>query len=219
MAYEGLDVKPVTHICCLTHIRSTPWIEQMLARAWRASPGKTRSWAFIPDDPYMKRIIVRIKKEEPGKIAIPGEEGNGGGGVGIKDTVPLYSGIDKIRHEMLDIVAYRYEAAEILSKYGLSDDDPAIEPLANSLLLQKQKEIESTTTGVTLTEELRNYRNAIAKICRTADSTLPIDESTGKPPWGHHGRLLYKNIGVRLEDATLEELKNALKLIQDYVSR
>lgn len=34
-AYEGLDVPQITHIACLTHIRSFPWLNQMLARAWR----------------------------------------------------------------------------------------------------------------------------------------------------------------------------------------
>ena len=35
MAYEGLDVPEISHIAALTHIRSVPWIEQMLARAVR----------------------------------------------------------------------------------------------------------------------------------------------------------------------------------------
>jgi len=35
MAYEGLNIPAVSHIICLTRIRSAPWIEQMTARANR----------------------------------------------------------------------------------------------------------------------------------------------------------------------------------------
>jgi superfamily II DNA or RNA helicase len=39
MAYEGLSVKPITHIACLTHIRSVPWLEQCF---WPRQPPGTR---------------------------------------------------------------------------------------------------------------------------------------------------------------------------------
>ena len=69
MAYEGLDVKPITHIACLTRIRSKPWIEQMLARATRFDPDAGRwesqeAHVFVPDDALMHRITDLIKKEE-----------------------------------------------------------------------------------------------------------------------------------------------------------
>lgn len=69
MAYEGLDVPPVTHICCLTHIRSTPWIEQMIARGVRidknAGPYHTQ-WChvFAPSDKKFVEVMNRIKKEQ-----------------------------------------------------------------------------------------------------------------------------------------------------------
>jgi superfamily II DNA or RNA helicase len=69
MAYEGLDVPPVTHICCLTHIRSTPWIEQMVARAVRidkdAGPyASQRAFVFAPEDSRFVAIMEKIKKEQ-----------------------------------------------------------------------------------------------------------------------------------------------------------
>jgi type I site-specific restriction endonuclease len=33
MAYEGMDCPEVSHVVALTHIRSRPWLEQMIARA------------------------------------------------------------------------------------------------------------------------------------------------------------------------------------------
>ncbi len=69
MAYEGLDVPAVTHIACLTHIRSKPWIEQMIARATRfdreAGPWEGQE-AFVhtPDDKNMTAIIGHMQAEQ-----------------------------------------------------------------------------------------------------------------------------------------------------------
>ena len=69
MAYEGLDVPPVTHIACLTHIRSKPWIEQMIARATRfdapAGPWEEQmAFVYVPDDRLMCDIITRMQDEQ-----------------------------------------------------------------------------------------------------------------------------------------------------------
>lgn len=70
-AYEGLDVPCITHLACLTHIRSKPWIEQMLARGWRhdthpdAGPWASQIFhAFVPDDDAMKDCIRDIADEQ-----------------------------------------------------------------------------------------------------------------------------------------------------------
>ena len=69
MAYEGLDVPAVTHIACLTHIRSKPWIEQMIARATRFD-GLAGAWeeqmafVYVPDDRLMCNIIGRMQDEQ-----------------------------------------------------------------------------------------------------------------------------------------------------------
>jgi len=69
MAYEGLDVPPVTHICSLTHIRSNPWVEQMVARGVRidqeAGPYESqRCHVFAPRDKRMLSIMEQIRKEQ-----------------------------------------------------------------------------------------------------------------------------------------------------------
>lgn len=69
MAYEGLDVPPVTHIACLTHIRSKPWIEQMIARATRfdapAGPWEEQmAFIYVPDDRLMCNIIGQMQDEQ-----------------------------------------------------------------------------------------------------------------------------------------------------------
>jgi len=69
MAYEGLDVPAITHIICLTHIRSTPWIEQMVARAVRIDhqsiPYEQQyGYIFAPDDPRFRKIVNEIEAEQ-----------------------------------------------------------------------------------------------------------------------------------------------------------
>lgn len=68
MAYEGLDVPAITHIACLTHIRSKPWIEQMIARATRFD-SQVGNWEeqtafiYVPDDRNICGIIGAMQDE------------------------------------------------------------------------------------------------------------------------------------------------------------
>jgi superfamily II DNA or RNA helicase len=68
MAYEGLSVEEITHIACLTHIRSTPWLEQMVARAIRIDRAYQYrgqvAHIFAPDDPLFKKLVERIESEQ-----------------------------------------------------------------------------------------------------------------------------------------------------------
>lgn len=64
MAYEGLNVPEVAVICCLSHIRSVPWLEQCFARANRLAPGKKRAVVFAPADWAFKKAVEMIKREE-----------------------------------------------------------------------------------------------------------------------------------------------------------
>ena len=80
MAYEGLDVPSVSHLVCLTHIRSRPWIEQMLARAVRvnhaAGPWESqRAYIFAPDDLVMRDIVSRIEAEQEPFVKRSGPQG------------------------------------------------------------------------------------------------------------------------------------------------
>ena len=69
MAYEGLDAPEVTVVAALTHIRSRPWLEQMVARATRIDPNAgpydtQRALVFHPDDPLFARFRKRIETEQ-----------------------------------------------------------------------------------------------------------------------------------------------------------
>ena len=75
MAYEGLDVPEVAVVAALTHIRSRPWLEQMVARATRVDPHagayeSQRALIFHPDDPLFQRFRIRMETEQ-GTLARP----------------------------------------------------------------------------------------------------------------------------------------------------
>ncbi len=64
MAYEGLDVREITFIACLTFIRSKPWLEQCFARANRNAAGKDYGVIWGPRDHFFLQVIDRIVKQQ-----------------------------------------------------------------------------------------------------------------------------------------------------------
>ena len=68
MAYEGVDVPGISHIACLTHIRSEPWISQMIGRAVRVDPRfpyeSQTGFIFAPDDQLFRKIVKAINAEQ-----------------------------------------------------------------------------------------------------------------------------------------------------------
>lgn len=120
MAYEGMSIDAISHIICLTRVRSIPWIEQCVARSNRidkmAGPYEGQmGHVFAPADPLFKEIVRSIEAEQ---IAVLDEQagaqkqearkdGKGGGGEfclqpspgGIK---PLSSAMTDSRQIILD---------------------------------------------------------------------------------------------------------------------
>ncbi len=69
MAYEGLDAPEVAVVAALTHIRSRPWLEQMIARATRVDSNAgsyegQRALVFHPDDPLFAVFRRRVETEQ-----------------------------------------------------------------------------------------------------------------------------------------------------------
>ena len=69
MAYEGLDAPEVAVVVALTHIRSRPWLEQMIARATRVDPNAgpyegQQALVFHPDDPLFATFRRRVETEQ-----------------------------------------------------------------------------------------------------------------------------------------------------------
>jgi superfamily II DNA or RNA helicase len=64
MAYEGLNVPDVSCICCLSHVRSVPWLEQCFARANRLAPGKKEAVVIAPSDWLFLKAVRMIEQEQ-----------------------------------------------------------------------------------------------------------------------------------------------------------
>jgi hypothetical protein len=64
MAYEGLNVPQISVICCLSHIRSVPWLEQCFARANRIAPCKDDAVVYAPADWAFKKAVKMIETEQ-----------------------------------------------------------------------------------------------------------------------------------------------------------
>jgi superfamily II DNA or RNA helicase len=71
MAYEGLNVPAISVICCLSHIRSVPWLEQCFARANRIAPMKEKAVVFAPADWAFKKAVKMIEQEQLVPLANP----------------------------------------------------------------------------------------------------------------------------------------------------
>jgi len=101
MAYEGLNVPEVSVICCLSHIRSVPWLEQCFARANRSAPGKERAVIYAPADWAFRKAVKMIEREQlvplenpDGQKELPaggGRERWEGGGEARPWIIPLSS--------------------------------------------------------------------------------------------------------------------------------
>jgi superfamily II DNA or RNA helicase len=108
MAYEGLDVPNITHICVLTNIRSREWIEQMLARGVRIdrscglSYESQKCYVFAPMDRKFKKVVDMIRKQQIAAVenfiknetVTEDEEGDEDGNeFGLQQVTPIHSEI------------------------------------------------------------------------------------------------------------------------------
>jgi superfamily II DNA or RNA helicase len=128
MAYEGMDAPGITHICCLTHIRSKPWIEQMFARGVRIDP-KAGPWrsqrciAYTPDDRLMNEVIDAIRKDQVTTAHDPTEGPPPPPQIPGGPIIPIGSDLTSTRYSELDGQEYSKEeclaALERLEEEGL----------------------------------------------------------------------------------------------------
>ncbi len=101
MAYEGLDAPEVAVVAALTHIRSRPWLEQMVARATRVDPHggpyqNQRALVFHPDDPLFAQFRRRMETEQ-GTLARRPKPGRG------QSAFPLWL-LDQLASETESII-------------------------------------------------------------------------------------------------------------------
>ena len=89
MAYEGMDAPEVSHIACLTQIRSVPWLDQMVARATRFDPhgGPYEDQVAVvyhPDDPLFRLFRRAVELDQSGRAGMRREP--------VQEELPLDAG-------------------------------------------------------------------------------------------------------------------------------
>lgn len=204
MAYEGLDVPEISHIACLTHIRSVPWIMQMLARAWRKRDGKKMCSVFVPNDGPMNRVIHRIKSEERQIISFAGKSPGGKRPSGESIFVPIAGEVSEIRSEFLDedrvVSESRADLSAFCEKYGISPDSLEASQIIN--LIRNRSASIPGTRELTPTEERKRISREIAEMLRAKDHETGSD-------YGTHSAKLKKITKKSTTDMTLQELERA----------
>ncbi|MFC3127468.1 DEAD/DEAH box helicase [Pseudoroseomonas globiformis] len=109
MAYEGLDAPEVTVVAALTHIRSRPWLEQMVARATRIDPAAgsyetQQALVYHPDDPLFGRFRLRMETEQ-GTLARQPRLRRAGGvlPLWLREQLPPREGITPLQSNALTL--------------------------------------------------------------------------------------------------------------------
>jgi superfamily II DNA or RNA helicase len=211
MAYEGLDVKPITHLACLTRYRSAPWIYQCFARACRATPGKTAGYVFAPDDPDMQRIVEVIKAEQFGFAR---EEDTIEGPHKRREEPP--GQIIPLQSQATTTKAYDFQTAmteqetqliqDMMRRHGIHGFSPIqLKQFSLDLATMTPPDEEAAfqdpeAPDLTPTQREERYRRALYKRCNAIDHHCHGDQ------WGTVNRELVQHIGKKRELCTLEEL-------------
>ncbi|MHC5935203.1 DEAD/DEAH box helicase family protein [Nostoc sp.] len=192
MAYEGLDVPAITHVACLTKIRSVPWLEQSWARAARvdrkAGELKSLGLIFIPDDQLARQCVEKIITEQ--EIVLKEKQQNerksSGAGNGSNEEnsnlqrdnsiIPLYSSLTRSRASDLSTgESVDYIETEIIQStaqtLGISSSTITLKrfiEMCNSKLTQREVDNVETFPKESLTgsEELNIMRDKVEKYVR-----------------------------------------------------
>ncbi|HEX8552853.1 MAG TPA: DEAD/DEAH box helicase family protein [Abditibacteriaceae bacterium] len=191
MAYEGLDVPAVTHIACLTHIRSRPWIEQMIARATRFDPAagaweEQTAYIYVPDDRLICSIIARMQDDQLTAIKKMKEEDELGD-LGRAAALPS-------------------EERNRITPLGSSGHGRRWSRVGPSLAPQGAVMKAMPTPS----QQEANIREQIQDYCRQVDS-LYFERK-----WGETNRRVMKTFSRSRADMRLSELQQVVKWLEYY---
>jgi superfamily II DNA or RNA helicase len=186
MAYEGLDVPAITHIACLTHIRSRPWIEQMLARATRfdrdAGPWEDQmAHIYTPDDRNMCAIIAHMQDEQA-------------------------TAIKTLNSREQDDEMPRPEPVEPSERKRITPVGSAVGPRRWSRVGPAAMPAQSTSVApqVTPSQQEAQLRDTIQEYCKQ------IDIKFFERRWGEANKRVMKQFGKSRQEMTLPELKKVV---------
>lgn len=205
MAYEGLDAPDTTHIVCLTNIRSSPWIEQMLGRAWRSAGGKTMCHAFVPDDPRMARVIEQLRRDVPPMVVEYNEREQSSSGAQQLGTIAIAGEATDEWSQSLDCdplsSACLADATDFIQRYVGRSPRGLAEQISEMVLTYNLNQ-KNDLQKLTVKERETNLRKQIADACRQKDRNRGVD-------FGTHQKKLIRIMRKSITEMSERELKNA----------
>lgn len=225
MAYEGLSVIEITHIACLTNIRSKPWLEQCFARANRISKNKGQGFIFAPDDPDFRNVMETIRLQQLAAVRDDdgdrierksGDEENELKGSILPQASQLTNSSayslkngQHVSSEQYDIIQRAAENADIptglvpIPKLNQFLIEAGLQSLHNH-----DQEINFNAPLVTPTEQENNLKTSIETYCRR------VDRSVHNCQWGTTNKEVYGVFGKPRQEMTIQELQQVWRFLQ-----
>lgn len=222
MAYEGLDVPAITHIACLTHIRSRPWIEQMVARACRVDHAagpyeRLYGYVFCPDDPLLHHCIRKIQQEQRPFLKKEGEA------LPLVERMPSTPGEERLMALESEVTRSRsrdlsqsdgtgldYEENQMylnfMKEYGI-EGSPV--QLKKELKALDQSRVEDVNAVLTPRELEQQLRKQIEAYCRRYQNRKKLEH-------GYLNREMIRVFQKSRKDMTTVELERAMTWLQKY---
>ncbi|MEH1921455.1 DEAD/DEAH box helicase family protein [Nostoc sp.] len=236
MAYEGLDVPAVTHIACLTHIRSTPWIEQMVTRTARVDRGSGSliyehqlGYIYAPDDQLFQDCIASIQVEqEPflreqqeklrNQSSDSGNEQNESK-LTINDIIPLASAATRERASGINGEALDYQETQRLMAAMAGVGCVGISPIQFKKAMEIYQSSQPVGDPYGITESNVLTSSGIEeKLRQSIENHNRKYEYQNQQPYGSINKEIKKRFGRPREEMTIEELKRVWAWIQQNYS-
>lgn len=226
MAYEGLDVPAITHVACLTHIRSKPWIEQMLARATRFDKD-AGSWesqsamAYVPDDAMMRDIILQIEVEQEKVIRERTDDGGGDapgpGGDPQGDIAPLASAVTSHRSsELCGANVLDFEQSELIRRVLASEGVQGMDPLKfkQVMLAVSEAAANDGILATPLDDPMLTPRQKETRLRTIIKTRIGRYEAVNEIPFGTTNKQIIRVFDKKRENMTYDELCEVWKWVQ-----
>lgn len=231
MAYEGLDVPAVTHIACLTHIRSAPWIEQMVTRAARVDRGNGAldyeyqlGFIYAPDDQLFQECIASIQAEQEPFLKerqekLPSESSSSGSEQKESKTfanaiIPLLSAATRERASGINGETIDYEETQRIRTAMESAGLPGISPIQ----FKRACEIYNSYQPISNTPaEFRDLTPSETedKLRQFIEDRNRRYEFQNNIPSGTLNKEIKARFGKSRPDMTIEELKRVWAWVQE----
>lgn len=222
MAYEGLDVKPVTHIACLTHFRSKPWLEQCFDRANRTAKGKQRGFIFAPDDPDFRMVMENIRIEQVAAAKMLEErEANREADQPILKGDILPQGSQMTDSRAYDGATGKYVPADQYKVIEIARENAGLPP-GLSITQLNNFLIEAGLVSLKNTDREPNVHAPLATPQEQEDNLLSsietyarkVDKGFFNCTWGTTNKELYGVFGKARKEMTIEELQHVWRYLQ-----